>query len=161
LLRSLEIGPHCPSVVPPVTEDQEGPYRGWGKVVAEEVGFVLRYRPSWTLTQEPGKLQFCRGKVRLSIAYRRQAEEFQSHWTGLPAGDVEERGAIAVPGGEIVRQALVYQGKLKMLLYQAEIGDLVLSAKLDDGVTLDYEAVELSQAWQDQADQIMGSWKRP
>ena len=93
----------------------------------------------------------------LRIAYRRQGEDWTGHWTGIPAGDLEERGMLSVPGGEVVKRALVYRGKLKVLLYRATLGDLEFSVRLDDVVTLDYRAQRLPEALQDQADQIMGS----
>jgi hypothetical protein len=157
LIRSLKVGPRCPSVVPPVLEEQEGPYHGWGKVVDEEYGFVLRYPASWALKRGPGLIHLCRGKVRLSIVYRRQGEDWTGHWTGIPAGDLEERGTIAVPGGEVIKRELVFEGKLKALLYRATVGDLEFSARLDDVCSLEYRDVELPQDLTDQADQILGS----
>jgi hypothetical protein len=157
LIRSLEVGPRCPSVVPPVTEEQEGPYHGWGKAVKAEYGFVLRYPPSWALKEVPGQILFCQDRFRLRIAYRRQDEAFQSHWTGIPAGDVQERGRISVPGGEVIRRELVFEDKLKVLLYSATVGDLEFSARLDDVVSLEYRDVELTEDLTDQADQILSS----
>jgi hypothetical protein len=161
LIASLEVGPRCPSVVPSVTEEREGPYHGWGKAVNNEVGFVLRYPPSWALKEVPGQILFCQDEFMLRIAYRRQDEEFRSHWTGIPAGDVEERGTLSVPGGEVTKRALVFEDKLKVLLYRATVGDLELSVRLDDVVSLEYRDVELPQDLEDQVDQIMGSLERP
>jgi hypothetical protein len=157
LIGSLYVGPYCPSVAPPIVEEREGPYRSWGRAVDEDYGIVLRYPPSWTLGRMAGGMQFCRGDYRLVFLYRRQGEDWAGHWTGIPAGDVEERGTIAVPGGEVVKRELVFEDKLKVLLYKATVGDLEFSARLDDVVTLDYRALALPEALQDQADQIMGS----
>jgi hypothetical protein len=143
--------------VPPITEEQEGPYQGWGRAVDEEYGLVLRYPPSWTLGRMAGGMQFCRGDYKLLVVYRRQGEDWIGHWTGIPAGDVEERGTIPVPGGEVNKRELVFEDKLKVLLYSATVGDLVLSARLDDAVSVDYRANELPEDLQDQADQIMAS----
>jgi hypothetical protein len=157
LIGSLEVGPRCPSAVPPVVEEQQGPYHGWGKAVNKEGGFVLRYPPSWALKEVPGQILFCQDGFMLRIAYRRQGDAFQSHWTGIPAGDVQERGTIAVPGGEVIQRELVFEDKLKVLLYSATVGDLEFSARLDDVVTLEYRDVELPEDLYDQADEIMGS----
>jgi hypothetical protein len=157
IIRSLKVGPRCPSAVPPVTEEREGPYHGWGKAVNKEYGFVLRYPPSWALKEVPGQILFCQDRFVLRIAYRRQGEDWIAHWTGIPAGDVEERGRIPVPGGEVIRRDLVFEDKLKVLLYRATVGDLEVSALLDDEITLQYRDVELPEDLRDQVDQILGS----
>jgi hypothetical protein len=157
LIRALEVGPRCPSAVPPVLEDQEGPYHGWGKVVDEDYGFVLRYPPSWTMERRDRILDLCQGSMRLLLVYRRQGEDYVRHWTGIPAGDLQEKSTVSIPGGEVVRQALVYEGKLKVLLYRATVGDLEFSARLDDMGTLPYQDVQLPEDLWNQADQIVGS----
>jgi hypothetical protein len=167
LIGSLEVGPRCPSVAPPLTETQEGPYQGWGKAAEEAYGFVLRYPPSWTLIRpadrEAKLILLCQGDVRMTIAYHRRGEQVPPAWTGMPAGDFVERGMIPALGTEVVQRALVYEGKVKVLHYYtpataaSQAGDLVLYARLDDVVSLDYPAVEIPEALRDQADQIVGS----
>ena len=70
----------------------------------------------------------------------------------LQGGDCAESFDECEPG--------LIAGKLKVLLYKAVGGDLEISARLDDVVTIDYQAIELPEVVQDEADQIMGSWER-
>ena len=67
---------------------------------------------------------------------------------------------MAFLGQEIVKKSLVYQGKVKVLTYSAEVGDLMFSFRLEDTSTADYQAIEISEAVQSQADQIVSSFER-
>ena len=96
----------------------------------------------------------------LTIAYRRQGGDFTGYWPGMPAGDLEDRGTVPALGLQIVKQALVYEDKVKVLVYSGEGGDLVFCARLDDLGTMDYQTIELSETIQDQADQIVGPFER-
>ena len=63
-------------------------------------------------------------------------------------------------GQEIDKNALVYEGKVKALTYSAEVDDLAFSIRLDDMVGTDYQAIEISEAVQDEVDRIVGSFER-
>jgi hypothetical protein len=157
LIRSLEVGSRCPPVAPSAIEDTDGPYLGWGMYVNEDYGFIFRYPTTWTLKEEANYLNLCQGTLLFTIVYRRQGEDFAAHWTGMPAGELEDRGTMSTPGLEITRQALVYEGKVKVLVYGGEVGDLVFSVRLDDVGTMDYRTIDIPGTIQVQADQIVGS----
>ena len=97
------------------------------------------------------------GRLRRALARARLLGGLGFLTLGCTYGPVEERGTIGVPGGEVNKRELVFEDKLKVLLYSATVGDLVLSARLDDIVNLPYRSKELPEDLQDQADQIMGS----
>jgi hypothetical protein len=159
IVQSLEVGSRCPPAAPVDREGPEGPYPGWGKVVNEDYGFAFRYPLTWTLLREEvNYATLCQGALNLTIAYRRQGEDVSLPRSGLPAGDLVDLDLMHVQGHAIARQALIYEGKVKMLLYKGPLRDLLLTAWLEDVTTLDYPAIDLSETLRDQVDQIVGSW---
>jgi hypothetical protein len=62
--------------------------------------------------------------------------------------------------GEIEKQVLVYEDKVKMLLYSAAVDDLMIEMRLDDATETDYQAIEISKAVQSEIDEIVRSFER-
>jgi hypothetical protein len=54
---------------------------------------------------------------------------------------------------------LVYECKVKVLMYSGEAGDLVFSIRVDDLATMDYQAIEIPETMEVQVDQILGSFE--
>ena len=138
----------------------EDPYPGWKKYVNADYEFSFRYPATWTLEEEANLVTLSQGALLLAIAFQRQGEDAPPPWTGMPAGDFESRGVLAFLGQEIEKNALVYEGQVKVLTYSAQVGDLVFSIRLEDVVTADYGDIEISEAAQSEVDQITSSFEQ-
>jgi putative hemolysin len=112
----------------------EDPYPGWGSYVNADYAFAFRYPTTWTLEEEANVVKLSQGTLLLAIAFQRQGEDVPPPWSGMPAGDFESRGTMVFLGQEIDKNALVYEGKVKVLTYSAESGDLMFSIRLEDVV---------------------------
>jgi hypothetical protein len=160
MIRSLAVAPSQTISAPPTAEGADDPYPGWETYVDEDYGFAFRYPATWTLEQGPNLLKLSRGTLRLAIAFQHQGEQVPPPWTGMPAGDFESRGTMVFLEQEIEKKALVYEGKVKVLTYNAKVGDSWFSIRLDDMVTADYQSVELPERAQSETDQIVDSFER-
>ena len=149
-----------PAPEPTPTQEVDDPYPGWESYANEAYQFTLRYPATWTLEEESNLLKFSQGTLLFAIVFQRQGESVPSPWAGMPAGDFESRGTMLFLGQEIDKNALVYEGKVKALTYSAEVDDLAFSIRLDDMVGTDYQAIEISEAVQDEVDRIVGSFER-
>ena len=158
-LRSTVIYPGQRLVVPTAGTGPNYP-TGWATYVNENYGFSFRYPTTWTIEETSNLVKLRQGTLLLAIAFQRRGEDVPPPWTGMPAGDFRSRGTMAFLGQEIVKKSLVYQGKVKVLTYSAEVGDLMFSFRLEDTSTADYQAIEISEAVQSQADQIVSSFER-
>ena len=133
---------------------------GWERYVNEAYGFAFQYPPTWTLETGENLLKLKRGTLLFAIAFQWSDEDVPPPWTGIPAGDLESQEALAFMDGEIEKQVLVYEDKVKMLLYSAEIDKLLISMRLDDAAETDYQAIEISKAVQSEIDEIVRSFER-
>jgi hypothetical protein len=77
----------------------------------------------------------------------------------MPAGDWESRGTITFLGQEIEKTSLVYEGRVKLLTYNAQVGDLSFSIRLEDLVTAEYAAIDIPETAQSEADRIVASFE--
>jgi hypothetical protein len=160
MIQSLEVSSSWSPAVPPATEGRDGPYPGWAEYVNTDYGFAFRYPTAWTLRGRANLIKLSQGTLLLTIAYRRQGEEIPYWpWMGMPAGDFEGRGTMVFLGQEIEKTALVFEGKVKGLTYTAEVGDLLFAIGLDDRTAADYRTIEIPEAAQSKADQIVGSFE--
>lgn len=148
-----------PTQVPEPVPTQEDPYPGWESYANTNYGFAFRYPTTWTLEEGANLVKLSQGTLLLAIAFQRQGEDVPPPWTGMPAGDFESRGTTAFLGQETEKNALVYEGKVKVLTYNAEVDDLMFSIRLEDMVAADYQTVEISEAVQSEVDQIVGSFE--
>jgi hypothetical protein len=144
---------------PVPTEGEEDPYPGWESYVNADYGFAFHYPTTWTLEEEANLVKLSQGTLLLAIAFQRQGEDVPPPWSGMPAGDFESRGSMVFLGQEIAKNSLVYEGKVKVLRYSAKIDDLVFSIRLEDVVTADYRAIQISETVQSEVDQIVGSFE--
>ncbi|UCF62346.1 MAG: DUF333 domain-containing protein [Anaerolineaceae bacterium] len=150
------------------------PYDGWAMYTNEEYGFTFRYPSAWMLEEVPdedttdegglhyGKsVQLRQGDLLLYIGYRFISEDVFLGGTGMPAGEAEERGFVYFLGGEIMKTAVIYEGKVKVVFYDtAEVDDLVFVIRLDDLSVGDYETIDIPEVVQFEVDNILGSFER-
>lgn len=141
-------------------QDVQDPDPGWQSYTNADYAFAFRYPSTWTLEDEANLVKLSQGTLRLAIAFQRHGEDVPFPWTGMPAGDFASRGTMAFLDQEIERHSLVYEGKVKVLTYTAEVGDLMFSIRLDDMALVDYQAIEISEAIQSEVDQIVGSFEQ-
>jgi hypothetical protein len=132
----------------------------WERYVNEAYGFAFQYPPTWTLETGENLLKLKQGTLLLAIAFQWSDEDVPPPWTGIPAGDLESRDALAFMDGEIEKQVLVYEDKVKMLLYSAAVDDLMINIRLDDAAETDYQALEISEDIQSESDEIVRSFER-
>ena len=99
--------------------------------------------------------------VELTVGVRRPDEGVPIQRTGVGAGDVETRGSTRFLGREVAREVLVYEGKVKTVLYnnavEIDVDGLVFTLSLDS-VGPDYDAVDIPPEVQTIADKIVGSF---
>lgn len=161
MIRSLEVVPDWTTLMPPAAEEAEDPYPDWETYVNTDYEFSFHYPTAWTLEEEANLVKLSRGTLLLAIAFQREGEEIPPPWTGMPAGNFKSRGTLVFLGQEIDKNALVYEDKVKVLTYGADVGDLVFSIRLDDTATADYEAIEIPADVQSEVDRIVGSFEAP
>lgn len=147
---------------------QIDPYEGWETFTNEEYGFSFRYPSDWTLEENPGggdgtvmgkSVLLSKDTLTLFIGFKRITEDVFIGWTGLPAGDIDPRAMVPFMGTELESSLLIYEGKVKVILYgDAEVGDLMFAIRLDD-FNADYDAVDISPEWQIRVDEILGTFK--
>jgi len=141
-------------------EGAEGVQPTLERYVNGEYGFTFRHPPTWTLEEQANLVKLSQGTLRLTIAFRRQDEDVPPPWSGMPAGDFESRGAMPFLGQKIEKTSLVYEGQVKLLTYDAEVGNLLFSIRLEDLVTADYAAIDIPETAQSEVDGIIASFER-
>lgn len=149
------------------------PYEGWTEYNNGIYGFHFRYPPGWTLEEVPAGLnpatesmpasgpaiRLTKGGVVVYIGYRRLTESYFLGGTGMPAGEFEDRGQVAFLGDHLDKQALVFEGKDKALVYKTYQGaTLVFLIRVDDLSQIDYSQVEVPMDVQLEIDKILGTF---
>ncbi|MBN1658024.1 MAG: hypothetical protein JXA93_06455, partial [Anaerolineae bacterium] len=132
-------------------------YLGWKQYTNRAYEFAFRYPPTWLLEEEANLVRLKQGTLLITIAFRRPDEHVQSVGSGMPAGEIKGRGTIEILGQEVEEQALVYEGKVKALTYDAHVASLVLNIRFEDMAAVDYRATDIPDAMQHEVDQIVGS----
>jgi hypothetical protein len=127
--------------------------------VNEDHGFAFRIPATWTL-EEAGEqmVMLTHDGLRLAIAFQAPGSD-PPQLGGLPAGELETVGTMVFMGEEIDQQAVVYKGKVKVLLCEAQAGDLRFVFQLDDAIAADYEAVDLPESAQSDMAAILASFE--
>lgn len=143
------------------TPDLEEAYPGWSSYTNPDYGFAFRYPSSWKLEEEANVVKLSRGSLLLAIFFQRQGADARPPWTGMPAGAFERKDAPAFMGQEIDGHALIYEGKVKVLTYGAEVGDVFYAIRLDDMTTADYQSIDITEDIEDEVDRIVGSFFLP
>jgi len=134
-------------------------YPGWATYANADYGFSFRYPSTWTLQEEPHFVKLSQQTWALVVGYRRATEDPEILRTGPGAGDMEHRSTVTFLGQERPRVVLVYEGKDKLVLYGNEPGDLVFLISLLDDSRADYQDIDIPEALQAEADQIVESFE--
>jgi hypothetical protein len=146
------------------------PYEGWMQYTNQDYSFSFYYPSSWTLEDVPehvvaegqplagNMIELQKGDTLLAIGYKHVSEE-RIFWTGMPAGDFEDRGAISFFGQEMLKEVLVLDGKAKMITFPfTTVDDVVFAIRLDNRSS-DYAVVDIPIEIQDEADKILSSFE--
>jgi hypothetical protein len=129
------------------------------RYVNEDHGFTFRYPTTWALEEaEDQMVMLIHDGLRLAIAFQ-APDGGPPDLGGLPSGKLKTVGKMAFMGGEIDKQAVVYKGKVKVLLCEANAGDIRFVFRLDDVIAVDYEAVEISKTAEQEMDAIVASFE--
>ncbi|HLO18251.1 MAG TPA: hypothetical protein VK206_25695 [Anaerolineales bacterium] len=143
-----------------------GKYQGWCKFISEKYGFSLAIPRQWGICiRYENSIYICprpSSTISLTVGFRRTAEDLTIQRTGVGAGEVVTEGKVYFLGEQISRDILIYQDKVKAVLYNNAVetkrDNLVFTLSLDDWKT-DYEAVSLSPEVQATADKIIESFE--
>lgn len=99
--------------------------------------------------------------LELSIGFRWTGEEASIQRTGVGVGEVETEGYVTILGRQLSRDVLVYEGKVKAVLYnnaqEIDVNGLIFTLSLDDH-NLDYDAAEIKPEMQAIVDEVIGSF---
>ncbi|MGD9030169.1 MAG: L,D-transpeptidase family protein, partial [Anaerolineae bacterium] len=147
--------------IPVTSTEEEDPYLGWIRYVRADYGFSLRYPPAWTLVEGRNFIDLRQQRLHLLIGYRDVEESINiSGQAEPPPGDVVPAGIVPFLGQQVPKAVLMYHGKAKAVIYNDAdriwIGDRVFLLNLKDFAP-DYEAVDIPEAVQAEADRIIGS----
>jgi hypothetical protein len=134
-------------------------------MVNPRYSFQFTYPETWEAIEIDHGLELKNGSHKLVIIYQAKTEQLPADivGTGMPAGDRLYRDKINVLGSLIPVEFLEYEGKTKMVIYNAgnpiESGNLVLRFWLDDQDT-EYSAVNLTPEIIAEARTILESFQR-
>jgi hypothetical protein len=126
-------------------------------------GFSFTYPSNWQV--EVRNEHFIRVKgpqeMFLSIGVKRGGEEVQIQRTGVGAGEIDTRGTVDFLDTTVSRDVLVYEGKVKEVLYnyalETTAHEHVFTLSLSSAAS-DYESSDIPQAVQHTADDILASF---
>jgi len=142
------------------------PQAGWNTYRSSGYGFEFQFPAGWQLSespQTPNWIRLARDTNFLMIGFRRPAQNVYITRTGVPAGDFVPGGTVTFLGQELKRSLLVYEDRLKAVLYQGggefEAGGLMFTLSLDDTQAGKYEDVQIPEEIQTEVDQILESFK--
>lgn len=147
-------------------------YQGWESYNDSQYGFSFRYPPDWTLEVGPEPdpdaedgprftrtLYLDQGDWRIYIGFHRADEEDILGGTGLPAGDLVQRGAVSFFSLPMLKKELILEDKVKALYYgPAEVENLVFVVRLDYRGSDDYAEIDIPSELSLEVDQILGSF---
>jgi hypothetical protein len=144
---------------PDTSGDPSDGASGTALYVNEDYGFSFRYPATWTL-EEAGeqRVMLTQGGLRLAIAFQAPGNA-PPGLGGLPAGELKTVGTMVFMGEAINKQAVVYKGKVKVLLCDARAGDLLFAFRLDDVIAADYVAVEIPETAEQDMAAILASFE--
>jgi hypothetical protein len=152
------------------------PHPDWETYSNGIFGFSFRYPADWTLEEIPAGLNPATESmpasgpaVRLTkdsslvyIGFRRPTQDFFLGGTGMPSGDFEDRGEVPFLGTTLKKQAIVLEGKDKVLLYGPYEGaSLVVLIRVDDQGQADYQQVDIPMETEFAVDRILGTFELP
>jgi hypothetical protein len=153
-----------PTPIPEVAADTGRP--GWQRYSDAAYGIAFSFPDSWRLEQDekyPNQILLNKGSYTLSIGYRRPAQNVMIQRTGVPAGELQFRPAVQFFGGSLPAARLIFQGKVKAVLYANAVefptGSLVFTLSLDDLQTSDFAEVNIPADVQTEADEILTTFE--
>lgn len=126
-------------------------------------GFAFQYPETWHLTERHQQVVLRQDSFSLGITFRSATEELDPDLqrSGIPAGDLVYEGKATFLGEVIPVDALLYQLKYTMLLFNStapiESGDLVFKIVLED-LDAEYNAVDIPEAVRQEAMDIVESF---
>ncbi len=129
----------------------------------EIVGFAFQYPAHWTVAPRDHIVSVVHQGTGIALRFRfkQLGEELPLTPSGVSAGDLVNQGEIPFLGQMVAKNVLVYQGKDKAVLYDnlAELprGHLIFSLQLAANDN-DYEAIDIPDAIQTEADAIIASF---
>lgn len=147
-------------------------YQGWESYNDSQYGFSFRYPPNWTLELGPEPdpdaeqgprftrtIYLDQGDWRIYIGFHRADEEDILGGTGLPSGELVQRGAVSFFSLPMLKKELVLEDKVKALYYgPAEVENLVFVVRLDYRGSDDYAEIDIPSELSMEVDQILGSF---
>lgn len=150
------------------------PYSGWETYVNGIFGFSFRYPGDWSLEEIPAgvtpatesmpasgpAIHLTKDDYLVYLGFRQLTQTFFLGGTGMPAGEFQDRGQVPFAGGTMRKQALVLDGKDKVLVYGPYEGaNLVVLARVDSRGQTDYQQAEIPMEVQFAVDRILGSFE--
>jgi hypothetical protein len=94
------------------------------------------------------------------VGFRRPTEDYFLGGTGMPSGEFQDRGQVDFLGGLLRKQALVLEGKDKVLVYGPfEGSSLVVLVRVDNRGQTDYLQAEVPMDVQDELDRTLGTFE--
>jgi hypothetical protein len=120
---------------------------GWTRYLNADYCFTLTYPANWTLIASRNAIALTEDTIALVIGFRKTAENIVIQRTGVGAGEIETVGTVQFLGQEVSREVLVYDKKVKAILYnygtEISINGLVFTISGDD-FSPDYDTASLS-----------------
>jgi len=129
-------------------------------------GFSFRYPSDATLEETSNTVLLTQydgqgGVLALNIGFMRVGEpvKIPNGWLNMgDMGDLVHDGHVSLLGQSLTRHVLVYEGKVKVVLYgQADRDGMIFSFRLDD-TGQNYDVLDLSAEFQQQVNQIFESF---
>ena len=136
---------------------------GWSRYINPEYCFTFTYPSDWTLVASRHFIALSKNSIALVIGVRRYGESTVIQRTGVGAGDIENKGTILFFGKEVSKEVLIYEGRIKDMLFQngTEIlaDDLAFAISGGDFAE-NYELAKLEDEEITIFDQIVNSFQR-
>lgn len=139
--------------------------KGWNLYINAGYCFAFSYPPDWIVTAAKNFVAVSPRTdptIALTIGFRKNTENIRIVPTGLSAGDTIEAGEVRFMGKNISKVNLVYEGKIKKVLYnmgEIPVDDLRYFLALSDYRSdVPYEAISLSDTLIATSDAIVGTF---
>jgi hypothetical protein len=155
----------------PEPETTKSSLKNWKTYQNDRYGFSLKYPSDYEVSEEfieqSGNplyiIKFVGQQSQLVLAITSKEDNGAIGRTGVPAGTISDQGSVQISGKSYVRKVLTLDGKTKQVLYNnlgtITSGEILMVASLDGPSGVNYENVELSAKAQENADQILESFK--
>ncbi len=130
----------------------------------EAYGFTFHYPTTWTLEEKHNLIKLSHDTTNLVIWYKRTNEQVYIQGTGKAIGKLQTIGIVSFMGQKLNRDALIIDNQTKAVFYNdpeaAEImvGDFVFAIRMDESIP-DYAAIDVPEAMQLEADEIVASFE--